>query len=93
MADLSAVHVRVRGRVQGVGFRYFTQQQAVKFELTGWVRNCSNGDVESEAEGTRDAILLWIERLRQGPNLAHVEEIKTQWHSPTLSFTSFNIQG
>lgn len=95
MADESsaAVYVRIQGRVQGVGFRFFAQREAESFGVTGWVRNCPNGDVESEAEGPRGALLQWIERLHQGPNLSRVEKVTVQWHPAAKTFTSFNIQG
>lgn len=45
------IHIIVHGRVQGVGFRFSAQQKAVEYNLTGYVRNLANGDVELEVEG------------------------------------------
>lgn len=73
------VHLRVQGRVQGVGFRYFVLRRALDLGLTGWVANLSNGDVEAEAEGTREALQDLIERVREGPAAARVDRVSEQW--------------
>ncbi len=67
----------VAGRVQGVGYRYFTVQQAGTYSLTGWVRNCYNGNVEIEAQGKQALIDRFIEELRRGPLFGHVKGIDT----------------
>lgn len=67
----------VSGRVQGVGYRYFTSQQAGMYRLTGWVRNCYNGSVEIEAQGKKALIDRFIEELRKGPLFGHVKGIDT----------------
>ena len=65
--------VVVRGRVQGVGFRYFVLKRARERGLKGQVRNRPDGAVEAEAEGARAALESWLEQLRQGPTGARVE--------------------
>lgn len=63
----------VKGLVQGVYFRYFTQEAALKIGINGWVRNLSNGDVEIEAQGTEDNLELFLKQVRKGPQLSRVE--------------------
>ena len=53
---MEMLHSRIEGYVQGVGFRYFVLEKAQDLGLTGWVRNCTNGDVEVLAEGTREQL-------------------------------------
>ncbi|MGC8862000.1 MAG: acylphosphatase [Armatimonadota bacterium] len=81
----------VRGRVQGVGFRYFVIDRARELHLTGICRNLRNGDVEVIAEGERGALEALLVALRTGPRLAHVEEVRATWLPPTNEFTTFSI--
>lgn len=76
-ADIKRYKLIVVGRVQGVGYRYFTVQQAGMYSLTGWVRNCYNGNVEVEAQGKKPLIDRFIEELRRGPLFGHVTGIDT----------------
>lgn len=69
------VHITVGGMVQGVGYRYFTVTAALKFGLTGWVRNLMNGDVELEAQGARSDVAMLISRLKLGPKWSDVERV------------------
>ena len=69
------LHIVVKGRVQGVGFRYFTQTQATGLGLTGYVRNLPNGDVELEAEGEDDQLNRLVLAVRQGPSMSHVVDV------------------
>jgi len=74
--DRRCEHFAIRGRVQGVGFRYFTQQQARRLGLQGWVRNCSDGSVESVACGTVPQLEAFELVLRAGPVLARVDSVR-----------------
>jgi len=65
----------VKGRVQGVSFRFATHAKALKLQLTGWVKNLPNGDVQIEAEGTETNINSLIDWCYVGPPLAKVEEV------------------
>jgi acylphosphatase len=65
----------VRGRVQGVGFRYFTQTAAVREQIDGWVRNTADGAVEILAEGEEDAIKRFEAEIRRGPASARVTDV------------------
>jgi len=71
-------HLLVSGRVQGVGFRYFTRDSARALGLSGWVRNVRGGGVEVEVEGGRGVIDRFIEELRQGPPLSRVLDVEAQ---------------
>ncbi|MCH8039270.1 MAG: acylphosphatase [Nitrospinae bacterium] len=84
-------HLFIRGRVQGVGYRAFVQAQAVKRDLTGWVRNLADGGVESEAEGNRRAVEGFIEALKAGPYLSRVEHVDLQWVESTGQDSFFRI--
>jgi acylphosphatase len=73
--DTRTVHVRIDGRVQGVGFRYWTEGVAVSLGLSGWVRNRRDGCVEAVFSGPADAVEEMLERCRQGPPAARVDRL------------------
>lgn len=66
------------GRVQGVFFRAWTQEQARCLGVAGWVRNCRNGSVEAHLAGDGQAVTTMIERMRDGPTGAKVEELAVE---------------
>jgi acylphosphatase len=72
------LRLRIRGRVQGVGYRYWAVGQARALGLRGWVRNRADGSVEAVAEGTRDALDLFIAACRRGPRAARVEAVDVE---------------
>lgn len=65
----------VKGRVQRVSYRAFAQRHAKILGLCGWARNLTSGYVEIHAEGEEGAVMQYIERLREGPLLARVDEV------------------
>jgi acylphosphatase len=69
------IHALVKGRVQGVGFRYFTQDRARSRGLTGWVRNMEDGSVEFEAEGAAKDVDFFANEIKEGPALSNVSEM------------------
>lgn len=73
----TAVHVYIEGRVQGVWFRGWTQQQAVKLGLSGWVRNLRDGRVEAVFAGESDKVGTMLALCRKGAPLARVDHITT----------------
>ena len=87
---LTRRHLLVRGRVQGVGFRWFARETAESFGLTGWVRNREDGSVEAEAQGTEAALSEFIERLKSGNPSAKVDVIETK-PQPVKIETVFRI--
>ena len=68
-------HVRITGRVQGVFFRAWTEQQARALDVAGWVRNCPDGSVEAHLEGEQWPVQELIELLRLGPPAAQVDKV------------------
>ncbi len=91
-SDIQRVHIWVNGRVQGVGFRAFVQQQGYLLGLTGWVRNVGYNSVETVAEGRRDALERFVEAVRQGPRAARVDEIRVAWETPSGEFHKFDVR-
>jgi acylphosphatase len=93
---MAAVHVHIEGRVQGVGFRYFTQEKAIALALTGWVRNLPDGSVEAWAQGPRGVIEEWLKALQKGPPLGRVTALHPQWDATedpsTPAFQTFQIR-
>jgi len=79
--DLVRAHVVVTGRVQGVGFRYTTVDQARALGVHGWVRNQPDGSVEVEAEGERAAVEALVRFLHRGPRGAWVEDVALRWEA------------
>lgn len=73
--DRTVVRVRIEGRVQGVGFRYWVIGQAAALALDGWVRNRRDGGVEAVFAGPADAVADMLRRCRQGPPLARVDDL------------------
>jgi acylphosphatase len=74
------MHVVVRGRVQGVGFRWFVREVARGLELAGWVKNRADGGVEVVAEGSEASVQSLVQRLREGPpgaDVSGVQELPT----------------
>jgi acylphosphatase len=83
----------VRGRVQGVGFRWFVEREAHILGIAGWVRNNSDGSVEVLAQGTRDQLSGLHARLKQGPRAARVDRVEESDSRPAAHITSFRIEG
>ncbi len=69
------VHVVIRGRVQGVGFRAWTRHQAQLRGIEGWVRNRRDGAVEALLSGREDAVEAMLDACREGPRTGHVEDV------------------
>ncbi len=71
-------HIIVTGRVQGVGFRYFTVRCANNLGLCGWVRNLPDGGVEAVIQGQNEKIEEMIELLQEGPGASIVTDLKIE---------------
>ncbi|MFT8319688.1 MAG: acylphosphatase [Bacillus sp. (in: firmicutes)] len=84
-------HILVSGRVQGVGFRYFVQMEALSKHITGWVKNLNNGSVEIMAVQSKQILTTFIEDLKKGNHFAAVHQIDLTEQQPLESFSSFNI--
>jgi len=83
------VHLIIRGRVQGVFFRHSTREQAVELEVSGWVRNRSDGTVEVVAEGEREQLEKLLAWCQQGPPSARVISVDAEWGQATGEFQGF----
>lgn len=89
---MSRVKARVKGVVQGVGFRYFVMRNANKLGIKGYVRNCPDGDVELEAEGEKAELEKLIDKVKQGPSLSRVQKVSTDWSEEEKGYRSFNLK-
>lgn len=74
---MKAVRVIVHGRVQGVGFRWFTRDAASSHGVLGWVRNRRDGTVEAQLQGADDAVDAMLAQLRDGPRGGLVDRLTT----------------
>jgi len=86
-----ARHASITGRVQGVFFRAWAQQQAGALGVTGWVRNCPDGRVDAHIEGEAAPVEKMIERLRRGPSAARVEDVRL-WDVAPCDFEDFEVR-
>lgn len=86
------IHVFVSGRVQGVGFRYATCEQARRLGLDGWVRNLPDGRVEALIAGPADAVGAMQAWLAHGPRWARVDELLIEDSSDTPDQDGFHIR-
>jgi acylphosphatase len=91
--SIEAKRYIVRGRVQGVGFRWFVEREAHILGIAGWVRNNHDGSVEVLGQGTRDQLSGLHSRLRQGPRAARVDEVEVSEAQPKEGLSSFRIEG
>lgn len=91
-----SIHARrflVRGRVQGVGFRWFVEREAHTLGVAGWVRNNADGAVEVMAQGTSEQLAALRGRLQQGPRAARVDHVEESEAHPTETLKNFRIEG
>jgi acylphosphatase len=88
-------HFLVRGRVQGVGFRWFVQREAAALELSGWVRNTEDGHVEVVAKGDPPSLDALRQTLRRGPRGSRVDAVIEHELDPKEgeSLGAFSIEG
>lgn len=84
--------VRVKGRVQGVSFRYNSQSAAKTLDLVGWIRNEPDGSVYVVAEGSQENLDQFLNYLRRGPRGARVSDIDYSWSEATSEFSDFVIR-
>jgi acylphosphatase len=77
--------IRVRGRVQGVGFRYALRREAERAGVRGWVRNRSDGSVEALIQGEADAVARLVAWARRGPRAARVDALEESDPEPRFT--------
>ena len=91
--DIVRVHIWVKGRVQGVGFRAHVEYAARQIgDITGWVRNIGYDTVEAVAEGEREKIERLSEAMKQGPRMARVDETEITYEEVTGEFGAFGVK-
>ncbi len=88
---MAAAKVILKGRVQGVGFRWFVQREAEALGLKGMVRNLFDGDVEVIASGSRENIESLIVILKSGNRMSRVDDYSIDWDFNARKFSSFSI--
>ncbi len=86
------LYVVLAGRVQGVGFRYFTKNLAKKLGLKGYVRNLPDGTVEIVAEGDEETLRKFLQEVEKGPPLAEVTHMRYQFEDKEGGFEDFEIK-
>ena len=91
MGEIRA-HLHIRGRVQGVSFRYYTRQQAISKGVNGWVRNLWDGRVEAVIQGDEASVKEVITWCRHGPTSAHVDDVWVEWETPEEDCVNFEIR-
>ena len=88
MSYLKAI---VKGRVQGVGFRYFVYDLARQYGLKGTVRNLYSGAVEVQVDGDDELLSTFLDALRAGPRMAQIDDVETEWSKEEKGFRDFRI--
>lgn len=91
--DLKAKRFVVKGRVQGVGFRWFVEAEARTLDIAGWVRNNADGTVEVLAIGNREQLEMLRSRLQRGPRAARVDNVEESPVQPVPNMNTFRIEG
>jgi len=89
---MKALHLMIRGRVQGVWFRASTQETARQLKIKGWVRNTPEGNVEAHIQGEESSVEKMLSWCSQGPPGAGVEGIDVSEASPNEEYKAFNIR-
>ncbi len=90
--EVVRVHVWVKGRVQGVGFRAHVEYSAGQLGITGWVRNVGYDTVETVAEGEQDKIEQFVKSMKEGPLGARVDETRLEKEPTSGEFQTFTVR-
>jgi len=90
--ELQRVHVVVKGRVQGVGFRAHVQYSARQVGVTGWVRNVGYDTVEAVGEGERGKLERFVQVVKTGPVGSQVDEADVEWQNATGEWSDFQMR-
>lgn len=88
---LKRSHLKIYGRVQGVGFRFAAIEKARDLDITGWVRNGEDRTVEITAEGKEENLEKFINWCRRGPLFAKVTKLDLTYSEPTNEFENFDL--
>ncbi|MCL1630448.1 acylphosphatase [Sporolactobacillus sp. CPB3-1] len=90
--EIKAIHMIVKGRVQAVGFRYFTWQTANVYRVFGWVRNRSDGSVEIVAEGEKSDIQQFMKTIKKGSPFSRISDVDIYEYTEPKNFHQFEIR-
>jgi len=90
--SMTRVKLVIRGRVQGVFFRQSTKEMAERLGLTGWAKNCPDGNVAAVFEGEKQSVEAAITWCRQGPPAARVSDLDVEWQEFREEFSDFSIR-
>jgi acylphosphatase len=82
----------VKGRVQGVGFRWFVEREARLIGIGGWVRNRDDGVVEVMASGTNAQLGSLYDKLKEGPRAARIDAVEVEETAPFSGYKTFQIE-
>ena len=85
------LNMKITGKVQGVGFRFFVLQQAQKLGINGWVSNKSNGDVEALAQGEKVDLEQFIAKVKEGTTFSRVDNVNLEWMNKGEQYFGFEI--
>ena len=88
-----AVRVRITGRVQGVCFRAWTEEEARDLGVSGWVRNEADGSVQALFVGPPAAVEAILDRCREGPSAAQVDQVEKTPVAPVPEVSGFRVTG
>ena len=84
--------IRVTGRVQGVGYRYYAMRQAHEFGLNGYVKNQGDGSVEVQVEGEKEIIERFKSFLKQGPGYSSVDQVEITYEPYLAKYNKFSVE-
>lgn len=89
---MKCLHTILKGRVQGVGFRFNTCMIARQFPVTGYVRNLEDGSVELEAEGEQQVLENFLNAVRQSSLSRYIETLENDWSEAKGQWKTFDIR-
>lgn len=84
-------HVKISGAVQGVGYRAWTQKEALALGVNGWVKNLSDGSVEALLQGAKEKVDHLLKKLESGPNLSRVKHVEVMGEACQDMYSDFKI--
>jgi acylphosphatase len=89
---MKRVRILIEGRTQGINFRYYTQQQAQKLGLAGFVRNLSDGRIEIDAQGDDESVEEMLTWCQEGPQSAQLKSILFRYDEPSEHVSDFIVR-
>ena len=84
--------IRLYGRVQGVGFRFYTTRKAKIYQIRGWVKNMADGSVKCKAEGEKSNVQQFIKELKKGPRSSNVRDTEINKTEDLENYSTFEVR-